>query len=142
MKKTIHIQGMHCVSCEMIIQQTSEAIDGVKVEYISAKKGVMHLEVADPKVMPEIEKAIRDAGYTIVEGKAPEAEQPHLHRYNFDRLIVSIVIVGLLATIFYKLDVMQYLPSVGDKLSYGVALLMGLVASVSTCLAIVGSIVI
>jgi len=53
-----------------------------------------------------------------------------------------VVIVGILAFIFYKLDIIQYLPSVGDKLSLGVALLMGIIASVSTCLAIVGSIVI
>jgi len=69
-------------------------------------------------------------------------DQPHVHRYNFDRLLLSVVIVSILAFIFYKLDVIQYLPSVGDKLSFGVALLMGVIASVSTCLAIVGSIVI
>jgi len=37
MKKTIYIQGMHCASCEMNIKKISENIDGIKVEYISAK---------------------------------------------------------------------------------------------------------
>lgn len=37
MKKIIYIQGMHCISCEMTIKKSSETIDGVKVEHISAK---------------------------------------------------------------------------------------------------------
>ena len=127
---------MHCVSCEMLIKQSSETIEGVKVEYISASKWVMNIELTDEKNLPLIHQCICDAWYKVVD------DQPHVHRYNFDRLLLSVVIVSILAFIFYKLDVIQYLPSVGDKLSFGVALLMGVIASVSTCLAIVGSIVI
>jgi len=127
---------MHCVSCEMLIKQSSETIEGVKVEYISASKWVMNIELTDEKNLPLIHQCICDAWYKVVD------DQPYVHRYNFDRLLLSVVIVSILAFIFYKLDVIQYLPSVGDKLSFGVALLMGVIASVSTCLAIVGSIVI
>ena len=135
-KKVIYIKGMHCTSCEMIIKQSAEKIEGVKVQYISANKGEMGVELSNESILPQVEKTITDAGYKISDN------QPHVHRYNFDRLLISIGIVGILAFIVYKLDVVQYIPSIGDNLSFGVALLMGLIASVSTCLAIVGSIVI
>ncbi|EKD25569.1 MAG: heavy metal transport/detoxification protein [uncultured bacterium (gcode 4)] len=137
-KKTIYIKGMHCISCEMLIKQSSETIDGVKVEYISASAGMMDIEMTNEKALIQIEKAISEAGYTILDGK-PEQNKKDINRQH---LFTSAVIVGIFAFIFYKLDVVQYLPSVGDNLSLWVALLMGIIASVSTCLAIVGSIVI
>lgn len=60
-KKTIYIQGMHCVSCEMLIKQSSEIIDGVKVEYISSNAGMMNIEIPNEQVLPQIEQAIREA---------------------------------------------------------------------------------
>lgn len=135
-KKDIYIQGMHCVSCELLIKKSSENIDGVKVQSISANTGTMVVEMMDENALPEIHQCICDAGYKVVD------EPPHLHRFNLDRLLISVGIVGVLAFIVYKLDIVQYLPSMGDKLSLGVALLMWIIASVSTCLAIVGSIVI
>jgi|GEM_PF-1738053 len=117
-KKDIYIQGMHCVSCELLIKKSSENIDGVKVQSISANTGTMVVEMMDENALPEIHQCICDAGYKVVD------EPPHLHRFNLDRLLISVGIVGVLAFIVYKLDIVQYLPSMGDKLSLGVALLM------------------
>lgn len=139
-KKTIYIQWMHCASCEMIIKKYTEDIDGVKVQYISTNKWMMEVEVESEEKLPLIYQCICDAWYKVIQGE--NSGQPHVHRYNFDRLLLSIGIVSILVFIFYKFDVVQYLPSVGDNASLGVALLMWIVASVSTCLAIVGSIVI
>ena len=136
-KKTIYIKGMHCASCEMLVKQASEAIDGIKVEYISANKWVMQIVMLDEKKLPEIHQCICDAWYKVL-----DEEEKTANKIDLKNILSSVVIVAILAFIFFKLDVVQYLPSVGDKLSLGVALLMGIIASVSTCLAIVGSIVI
>jgi copper chaperone CopZ len=60
-KKIIYIKGMHCVSCEMLIKQSSETIEGVKVEYISSNTGIMYIEIPNEQVLPQIEKSIREA---------------------------------------------------------------------------------
>lgn len=112
-KKTIYIKGMHCISCEMLIKQSSETIDGVKVEYISANAGVMNIEMTNEKSLIQIEKAIIEAGYHILDGK-PEQSKKEINRQH---IFTSVVIVSILAFIFYKMDVVQYLPSVGDNLS-------------------------
>lgn len=129
---------MHCVSCEMLIKQSSETIEGVKVEYISSNTGIMYIEIPNEQVLPQIEKSIREAWYHVLEGK-PQQNKKEINRKH---IFSSVILVGIFALIFYKLNIVQYLPSVGDKLSLWVALLMGIIASVSTCLAIVGSIVI
>ena len=138
-KKDIHIQGMHCVSCEMLIKQAVETLDGVTVTHISANQWMMCVELPHENILPSVHKCICDAWYTVSEN-----EQMHTPpKIHWEHLLQSIIIVGVLAFVFYKFDVVQYLPSTtGDNLSLWVALLIWIVASVSTCLAIVGSIVI
>ena len=129
---------MHCASCEMLIKQSAQKIVGVKVNSISANTGTMSIEIANEHVLLQIEKAIKDLWYQI----SKDIQEKHKKEINRKQLWRSIMIVGIFTLIFYKLDIVQYLPSIGDKLSLWVALLMGIIASVSTCLAIVGSIVI
>lgn len=138
MKKKIHIQWMHCASCEMLIKRSSEKINGVKVVNISSKQWTMDVDIPDEKLIPLINQCISDAGYKVIN----ENQVKSAPKIDWKELLQSTIIVWVLAFVFYKLDIIQYVPSVGDKLSFGVALLMGLIASVSTCLAIVGSIVI
>lgn len=137
-QKTIYIQGMHCASCEMLIKLSSEAIKGVKVRNISSSRGEMDIEMPDDQTIAQIRKAIEEAGYKMLDGK-PEEDKKNIRWTN---ILLSLAIVGILAVIFSKLDIISYLPSMGGKLSYGLAIVMGLIASVSTCLAIVGSVVI
>lgn len=138
-KKSIYIEGMHCVSCEMLIKKSSEEINGVEVEYISANKWVMHVRLPNEEALAKIKKAIIAAWYKIIDEK-----QKNMHkRIERKQLVLSVLIVGVLMIILYTSNVMQYIPATtGENLSLWVALLMGLIASVSTCLAIVGSIVI
>jgi copper chaperone CopZ len=59
-KKTLYIKGMHCASCEMLIKQSTQEIDGVKVDSISANTGKMSIEISNEQILPQIEKAIKD----------------------------------------------------------------------------------
>ena len=138
MKKIIYIQGMHCISCEMTIKKSSETIDGVKVEHISAKTWKMQIEIHNEKNLPLIYQNICDCWYQVMQNEQDITKE----KINNKQLLISILIVGILAFIFYKLDFSQYLPSLNGGFSLWVAILMWIVASISTCLAIVGSIVI
>lgn len=135
MKKTLHIEGMHCASCEMLIKNWLEDIDDVALKDISAKKWTMDIEIENEKSIKEIEKTIRKLWY-IVSDKLEEKK-------NIKRkeIILSLFIVALLTIIFDKFNIGQYVPSTANKVSFGIAILTWIIASVSTCLAIVGSIV-
>lgn len=137
-KKTIYIQWMHCSSCEMLVKRACEEINGVKVKHISANKWIMDIEISDEKLVSLVNQNINNAWYKVIN----ETENQKTQKINWGQLLLSVIIVAILVFIFYKLDISQYLPSTWDKLSLGVALLIGIIASLSTCLAIVGSIVI
>jgi Cu+-exporting ATPase len=64
-KKTIYISGMHCASCEMLIKQSAQKIDGVKVNSISANTGTMDIEITNEKILSQIEKTIKNLGYQV-----------------------------------------------------------------------------
>ncbi len=138
MKKTIYIQWMHCASCEMTIKKASESINGIKVEHISSRTWTLRIEIDEEKKLPLLHTHICDCWYQVIQNEKDIVKE----KINNKQLLISILIVSILVFVFYKLDFSQYLPSLSGKLSLRVAILMGIIASVSTCLAIVGSVVI
>jgi len=67
MKKiTINIEGMHCPSCEMLIKDSLEEFDGVKMVSVSHKTGKATVEF-DEKIIDEakIKKIIKNEGYKV-----------------------------------------------------------------------------
>jgi copper chaperone CopZ len=66
MNKKFKIKGMHCKSCEMLIQESLEDI-GVKVKSISHTDGTINIDY-DEKKMNEIQimDVIKKEGYKVV----------------------------------------------------------------------------
>ena len=46
MKKKYNIRGMHCRSCEILLEKNISQIDGVKKVEVSYKKGIAEVEFA------------------------------------------------------------------------------------------------
>lgn len=137
MKKTIYIKGMHCASCEMIIKDRVENIKWVHVQKISAKNGKLDLDITNENLLKKVNEEIQKAGYT----PTTEPTQPTEQNKKTETIIMAGIVIFLLILLGNKLNITQHIPSWDGKISYGIALLTGLIASVSTCLAIVGSIV-
>ncbi len=60
MKQTLHINGMHCKSCEILIKQSLNEIDGCTVKSISHKTGMCEIEY-NQKDVSELETVINQA---------------------------------------------------------------------------------
>jgi antibiotic biosynthesis monooxygenase (ABM) superfamily enzyme len=87
--------------------------------------------------MSEIENVINQSGYTVGE---ENAKQPRTSDQWIEK-ITWLVLAGVLIFILMKSDVAGLIPQY-DKLSLGIAFIIGLVASISTCLAVTGGIII
>jgi copper chaperone CopZ len=62
----LEISGMHCHSCEILVQDALEDI-GAKITEISFQKGHVSVEFDEKKLgRPEIVAAIRKEGYTVI----------------------------------------------------------------------------
>ncbi len=138
-KLNLQIAGMHCKSCEMLIEGNLKKISGIKKVDVSYKTGQaeVYYDGAVPK--PEVlALAVEEAGYKIGTKQKPTIFSKDKNDYwNFFYGLMIVAVLYVLAKIFgfNKINV----NAVQDGL--GVVFLVGLVAGVSTCMALIGGLV-
>jgi copper chaperone len=66
MKTEIHVSGMRCSGCEMLVQEALEEIDGVEKARASHATGVVDVDFDDLKVTVEtLKSVIESQGYQV-----------------------------------------------------------------------------
>jgi uncharacterized protein len=139
-KLTVHISGMHCKSCEILVEENFKEISGVTNVNADFKKGIAHVEYDGERPSHEhIEKAVHASGYTV--GKSTK-------NYFFSRNTLDyqelVIVSGLLFILFVVLSMAGVFSkgfSFDQSPTLGVVFLIGLAAGVSTCMALVGGLV-
>lgn len=144
LKKTMNyqivdIKGMHCASCELLIEEEMTKIPGVKRCKVNYRKGRAEISSEgqlDPNL---IQAAVQEAGYSL--GKD---EKRFFSRNPKDYLDLGMAALVLVA-VYYLAQALGIF-ELGSKTggSYGnlsVVFLIGLTAGISTCMAIVGGLV-
>lgn len=139
MKFTIPIEGMHCRACEITVGQHLEKVQRVTHASVSLKKKTATIEAISMPSQTELLKAVRAAGYDIGDSKQPWFSH---NPTDYKDLCVGILIIGVLALLYNVLGVNKIITT-GSIASggIGVALLTGLAAGLSTCMALVGGLV-
>ena len=130
---------MHCVSCEMILEKEFKKIPGFKKCKVCHKKGIAEIEYNKKVPLSKLKKIVLNFGYEFEEVKTPEKKKENLPNY----LQITIIAIGLgvLFLTLGKLDVMRFLPNFGSQINVLIAFFLGVIASLSTCLALTGGIV-
>jgi len=129
----IRIKGMHCKSCEKLIETTLKSIDGV--EHIKTDYATETGEVKfDPEKtsLKKITKAIEQIGYECID----ENTQSKSGSKQFWGLILGIL--GFFVFIFFAFTIYSRIPvpSLSANISYGLLFLIGLLTGfhcVSMC---------
>ncbi|WP_041466099.1 heavy-metal-associated domain-containing protein [Chlorobaculum parvum] len=68
MKKEIHVSGMRCSSCEMLVSEALEALEGVQKAQASHQRGVVEVEYDPSKTDDEaMKRAIEGEGFTVTD---------------------------------------------------------------------------
>ena len=63
---TIHVEGMHCGSCEALVREALEELDGVESVDVSHSAGTAKIVYDERAVSPEtLKAAIEQQGYTV-----------------------------------------------------------------------------
>ena len=63
MKTKIQVKGMHCTSCEVLLQDELEDINVVST--FNHKNGTATIEFEPPVTLDQIKKVIETEGYTV-----------------------------------------------------------------------------
>jgi sulfite exporter TauE/SafE/copper chaperone CopZ len=139
--KTISIKGMHCKSCELLIEDELIKIDGVEKVDISHRSGEATIHFNGKHLNhTDIAHAIREAGYEL--GKTGRLPFLSTRKVDYIEFGVAAVIFMLLYFILKELGVFDLaLVKANNFSSLPVVLLVGLTAGVSTCMALVGGLV-
>lgn len=135
---TLPVLGMTCRSCEMRIAKFVGRLPGVERVAASAVHGRVVIESSERLSPAAIEMALRKAGYAI--GRTPWFERDPKVWLTAGAGIVLVAVLAVLASV----TGLGALASGAGDLSQGglfVALLLGLAAGVSTCMALVGGLV-
>ncbi len=136
---TFHVSGMHCKACSLLIEQTFTELSNVESAHVSLSGQQVTVAgefVGSPEeVAGELTKLVHDRGYTISVEKSA-------HIAGWGDFVYAVPIALILIAAFLllqKAGLANLTP--GGNVSYGTAFVIGLIASVSSCLAIVGGLV-
>lgn len=140
-KISINIAGMHCKSCEMLLEESISKVRGVTEVQANHKKGVVdiyyHNQQPDSKV---IQTAVNDAGYKTAdqsESTGLFSKDQSIYRNLF--YIVVVIFIGYL--LLNKIGWFSFDWFSGGNLTYPIILLVGLTAGFSSCMALVGGLI-
>ncbi|MFA5841445.1 MAG: sulfite exporter TauE/SafE family protein [Candidatus Paceibacterota bacterium] len=137
---SFHVKGMHCRACTVLIESELKELPGVA--RVEASLRHHSVEVAgnfgsrEPEdIAAFLSGPIKKHGYTL-------SVEKEVHRAGWGdfRLAVPIALgFAVLFVLLQKLGVVNLVNT--GNVGYGTAFVVGLIASVSTCMAIVGGLV-
>lgn len=138
-KCQIDIKGMHCRSCELLLCDEIIKVSGVEEVTVNQNSGTAKIKYDGELKYHAIKKVIEDSGYEI--GKE---ERPLISRniHDYKELGIAFFIVIALYSIAKNFGIFNLSSNIsGAYSSLWVVLLVGLTAGVSTCMAMVGGLI-
>lgn len=137
---TLHVTGMHCSACPVLIE--SELTDLPEVSKAKASLKHHNVEVVgefgdktSDTIARDLTEVLKQHGYTV----STERQRHSIHWKDFT---LAVPIAGALIALFIilqKLGIVNLITTA--NVTYGTAFVIGLIASVSTCMAVVGGLV-
>ena len=130
---------MHCKSCEMLIEENVIQVKGVKkvdASHVSKRVKIWYEESKPSEA--EISQAIEKAGYTV--GQQDTTHWFSRNPADYIYLAKAAAILFVLVFIIQMFNLAEMVPVFSQK-TIGTALLIGLVAGVSSCMALIGGLV-
>jgi uncharacterized protein len=137
---TFHVDGMHCASCVALTE--SELLEVPEVSHAKASLKSFAVEVTGgfgdktpEHIAEDLSVVLRPHGYTL-------SLEKKIHSAGWSDFKIAVpVAVGfvLIFIILQKLGIVNLVNA--SNVGFGTALAIGLIASVSTCMAVVGGLV-
>ena len=136
--KSYSVSGTHCHACEILIEKEIKNLSGIKSVKASTTNQSVTITGKNIPDVSVLNKIFSESGYIFSSSSAPANQ-----RTSVPNILISIFISFLILCFFYILNVSGILPniSINNSSSLGLFFVFGLVAGLSTCAALVGSII-
>lgn len=130
---------MHCRSCELLLEEKLKLVPHVSSVNVSYSKGKAEIGYAsDQPSHKELERAVQDAGYEV--GTREPLTWLSRTYADYRELARAGVILLVLYYVVRALGLFD-LSLAADNVTYPFALMIGVIAGVSTCMAVVGGLI-
>ncbi len=149
---TYFIDGMHCASCEILIEKKllkEKGIESVDASLKDNKVEIVYKGSEKPEIW-KLDNIFKSSGYRFSDKKIKKKNKPLVQinsdgtlTFNKKKLISNIKIIGILFSLgaffifFEQLKLGKYV-SVDNNSALTAFILLGLVAGVSSCAALIG----
>ncbi len=137
---TFHVSGLHCDACIFLTE--SELLDVPYVTYAKTNLRLERVEVTgvfgekDPRtIAQELTSVLEKHGYTL----SVEKQKRKKNWGEFSYAIPITLLFALGFILLQKAGIVNLIS--GDTFSFGTAFFIGIIASLSTCMAVVGGLV-
>lgn len=137
---TLHVTGMHCAACPVLIESELTDLPEISTAKASLKHNTVEVmghfgDKTLEHVAEDLTAVLKRHGYTF----SLERRQ---HAKRWADFSLAIPIAGGFIALFIVLQKLGIVNLVtGSHVTYGTAFVIGLIASVSTCMAVVGGLV-
>jgi len=138
MKSEFKIYGTHCTSCEVVLERALKKIPGVERTQVNHATGKTVINCQQQPSAETIEHAIKPHGYSLSENNITNTKNT---KRDYKEIAGVIILLGALYFLFKRFNL---IPDIGisEGMSYGFIFVIGLVAAVSTCLAVTGGLIV
>lgn len=134
-----YVRGMHCASCEILIEKKLLEIENIKSVEASMVKGEVLIEYDNERPSPhKLNEVFKKESY-VFSDQSKEA----VNNFNTKEFLITIGIGLLIIVSFIGLNKLGLsgLVNVSSKSSLPVFFVFGLMAGISSCAALVGGII-
>lgn len=130
---------MHCQSCELLVEDELLKIPEVCSAKVDQNKGIAEVYFESEIKEKDIEKAVQKAGYSLgIDEKPLLSRNPKDYVELAKAAIILFAVFSMANTLgLFKLSAI----SSGNYSSLAIVLMIGLTAGISTCMALVGGLV-
>jgi len=140
-KIIVNIHGMHCASCEVLIERKFKHVAGVENVNVNYASGKAELLCSQEPNLRELNNCVKEDGYHVsVWQNGRQTARPDNYKNTQKDYLQMGGILLVIVSVYVMLQQVNLVPSIAISahMSYGVVFLVGLFAAMSTCIAVVG----
>ncbi|WP_024287559.1 sulfite exporter TauE/SafE family protein [Cellulomonas sp. KRMCY2] len=135
------VRGMTCRACEVRVGKALRAVDGVEHVRVSATRGTARVTTSGRVPRPALVDAVAHAGYALGEDDRAWISRDRRVWSDVAAAVVVIAVLAILVRAAGLGELAGGLSAAASGGSLAVVVLLGLTAGVSTCMALVGGLV-
>jgi uncharacterized protein len=138
----LRVGGMHCANCPVAIERKLRGlpqIRSVEANYRASSVLIRHVGQLD---LASLQEAVAEDGYTLATWHGSDASGGVRGGRDYLEIGGAFLVLIAIMLLVTRFDLYPRGFAVSDTTSYGVVFLIGLVASVSSCIAVTGGLLV